>query len=192
MFGVHLLSYQPMEIKIMYRLLIISANLHGYFQSQTNLMSCQIFCSFQKLVERQFNCKIKSVQTDWGREYRTLHTYFANIVIQHRITCPHTSQQNGFVERKHRHIVEMGLWLLSHSWVPHTYWDDAFLIATYLINCLPTTPFGISPFEKLYKHALDFSSLKIFGCACFPFNLHKLDLHCIFTNFPKHRVVCNT
>ena len=35
-----------------------------------------IFHSFQKLVEHQFNCKIKSVQTDWGGEYRSLHTYF--------------------------------------------------------------------------------------------------------------------
>jgi len=80
-----------------------------------------IFCSFQKLVERQFNCKIKSVQTNWGGEYRSLHTYFTEIGIQYRISCPHTSQQNGSVERKHRHIIEMGLSLLSHSYVPHNY-----------------------------------------------------------------------
>ena len=98
----------------------------------------QIFCSFQKLVERQFNCKIKSIQTDWGGEYRSLHTYFANIGIRHRITCPHTSQQNGSVERKHRHIIETGLSLLSHSHVPHIYWDDAFLMAHIsLIAFLP-------------------------------------------------------
>jgi len=81
----------------------------------------QIFCSFQKLVECQFNCKIKSIQTDWGGEYPSLHTYFENIGIQHRITCPHTSQQNKSVERKYRHIIEIGLSLLSHSHVPHTY-----------------------------------------------------------------------
>jgi histone deacetylase 1/2 len=154
-----------------------------------------IFCLFQKLVERQFNCKIKSVQTDWGGEYRSLHTYFTKIGIQHRISCPHTSQQNGSVERKHRHIVEMGLSLLSHSHVPHTYWDNAFLMATYLINRLPTSPLGMSPLEKLYNHVPDFSSLKIFGCACFPFlrpfNRNKLDFRskrCVFLGYSNsHR-----
>ena len=92
------------------------------------------------------------------------------------------SQQNGFVEWKHRHIIETGLSLLSHSHVPHTYWDNVFLMATYLINFLPTTHLSFSPFEKLYKHAPDFSSLKYFGCACFPFlhpfNRNKLDFRC--------------
>jgi len=150
----------------------------------------QIFFSFQKLVECQFNCKIKSIQTGWGGEYRSLHTYFTNIGIQHRITYPHTSQQNESVERKHRHIIETGLSLLSHSHVPHIYWDDAFLMATYLINRLPTTPLDISPLEKLYNHTPDFSSLKIFGCACFPFlcpfNHHKLNFRskrCVFIGY---------
>jgi histone deacetylase 1/2 len=35
--------------------------------------------------------------------------------ILHRRTCPHTSQQNGTAERKHRHIVDMGLTLLAQS-----------------------------------------------------------------------------
>jgi histone deacetylase 1/2 len=35
--------------------------------------------------------------------------------IFHRRTCPHTSQQNGTAERKHRHIVDMGLTLLAQS-----------------------------------------------------------------------------
>lgn len=84
----------------------------------------------------------------------------------------------------------MGLSLLSHSYVPHTYWDNAFLMATYLINHLPTSPLGMSPLEKLYNHVLDFSSLKIFGCSCFPFlhpfSRNKLDFQskrCVFLGY---------
>jgi len=84
----------------------------------------------------------------------------------------------------------MGLSLLSHSHVPHTYWDNAFLMATYLINRLPTFSLGMSPFEKLYNHVPDFSSLKIFGCAYFPFprlfNFNKLDFRskrCVFLRY---------
>jgi len=163
--------------------------------TKSSVMS--IFCSFQKLVERQFNCKIKSIQTDWGGEYCSLHTYFTNIGIQRRISCSYTSQQNGSVERKHRHIVEMGLSLLSHSHVPHNYWNNAFLIATYLINRLPTSLLSMSPLEKLYNHAPDFSSLKFFGCARFPFlhpfNRNKLDFRskrCVFLGYScrtRHR-----
>jgi hypothetical protein len=42
------------------------------------------------------------------------------------VSCPHTHQQNGAIERKHRHIVETGLALLSHAHLPLKFWDDAF------------------------------------------------------------------
>lgn len=97
-----------------------------------------IFCAFQNMVERMFDRKIIAVQIDWGSEFRSLHKFFVTKGIQHRLTCPHTSQQNGIVERRHRNIVEIGLSLLSHSSVPLKHWDDAFLMATYLLNRLPT------------------------------------------------------
>jgi histone deacetylase 1/2 len=71
-----------------------------------------VFLQFQKHVERLLNCKIKHVQTDWGGEYEKLHPFFHNLGISHRVSCPHTHQQNGTAERKHRHIVETGLTLL--------------------------------------------------------------------------------
>ena len=77
-----------------------------------------IFCAFQNMVERMFDRKIIAVQIDWGSEFRSLHKFFVTKGIQHRLTCPHTSQQNGIVERRHRNIVEIGLSLLSHSSVP--------------------------------------------------------------------------
>jgi hypothetical protein len=54
--------------------------------------------------------------------------------ITHRLSCPHTHQQNSAVERKHRHIVKTGLALLSHANVPRHFWDDAFVTSCYLIN----------------------------------------------------------
>ena len=35
-----------------------------------------IFYHFQTLVECQFSCKIKSIQTDWGGEYSKLNQLF--------------------------------------------------------------------------------------------------------------------
>lgn len=36
---------------------------------------------------------------DWGGEFRKLNNFFVNLGIHHRITCPHTHEQNGMVER---------------------------------------------------------------------------------------------
>jgi histone deacetylase 1/2 len=52
------------------------------------------------------------MQTDWGGEYQKLNSFFNKIGIIHRVSCPHAHQQNGAAERKHRHIVEVGLSLL--------------------------------------------------------------------------------
>jgi hypothetical protein len=150
-----------------------------------------IFLQFQKYVERFFNTQIKSVQSDWGGEYRTISAFFKNCGIVHRVSCPHTHQQQGSIERKHRHVVETGLSLLSHAHMPLRFWDDAFQTACYLINRLPTHVLqNKSPFEKLFKSVPDYLFLKTFGCACWPnlrpYNSHKLQpcsLQCVFLGY---------
>jgi transposase InsO family protein len=78
-----------------------------------------IFLQIQSHVERLLNTKIKCVQSDWGGEYQKIHnTFFCSMGITHRVSCPHTHQQNGSAERKHRHIVETGLALLAHAAMP--------------------------------------------------------------------------
>jgi hypothetical protein len=42
--------------------------------------------------------------------------------------------QNESAERKHCQIVETGVAILTHSHVPIKFWDEAFLMTTYLIN----------------------------------------------------------
>ena len=74
------------------------------------------------------------MQTDWGGEYRKLNTYFQPLGIIQHLPCPHTHEQNGSVERHHRHIFETGLTFLTHASVLHQYWHFAFDTAVYLIN----------------------------------------------------------
>lgn len=116
-----------------------------------------IFLTFQKHVERQFNRQIKSVQMDGGGEFQPFHKHFMQTGIQHRISCPYTSAQNGTVERHHHQIVEVGLSLLSHANVPTSHWDSAFQMATYLINLLSST--SLNPFETLFHNPPDYSLL---------------------------------
>jgi transposase InsO family protein len=140
---------------------------------------CTIFLEFQNYFERYFNSKIIIVQSDWGGKYRSLSKILQNLGISHCLSCPHTHQQNGVVERKHRHIVEIGLAILSHAYVPLNYWDDAFQTACYLINRMPT-PLLKNPslYKVLFHTCPGHTLLRVFGCACWPnlrpYNSHKL------------------
>lgn len=149
------------------------------------------FLKFKALVETQFNAKIKAIQTDGGGEYAPFTPFLTNLGIFHRLSCPITSEQNGRVERKHRHVVELGLSTMSLASVPFKYWTYAFHTAVYLINRLPTVIHSYkSPFELLYNKLPSYSLLKVFGCSCFPclrpYNKHKLEYRsqeCIFLGY---------
>jgi histone deacetylase 1/2 len=151
----------------------------------------QVFYDFQNLVERKFNRKIISVQSDWGGEYEKLNSFFQRVGISHHVSCPHVHQQNGSAERKHRHIVEVGLALLANAAMPLKFWDEAFLTMTYLINLLPSKVIDYdTPFQRLFKETLDYSFLRVFGCACWPnlrpHNAHKLafrSIRCVFLGY---------
>jgi hypothetical protein len=67
------------------------------------------------------------MQTDWGDEYEKINSFFTKIGIYNLVSCLHAHQQNGAVERKYRHIVEVGLSLLAQTHMPLKYWDEAFL-----------------------------------------------------------------
>jgi histone deacetylase 1/2 len=73
-----------------------------------------------------------------GGEYEKLYGFFQKFGITHHVSCPHAHQQNGSAERKHHHIVEVGLALLANASMPLKFWDEAFLTTTFLINLLPS------------------------------------------------------
>jgi histone deacetylase 1/2 len=157
----------------------------------------KIFFHFRTLVERQLTTKIKYVQTYWGGEYRKLNPYFKTIGIHRRLICPHTHEQNGIVERRHRHIIETGLTLLGQCKAPLKFWSYAFERAVYLINHMPAAVLnGCTTFEHLFKSSPDYNFLRIFECLCFPllypYNQHKLDFRstpCVFLGYSSSHFV---
>ena len=100
----------------------------------------EVFKYFKATVENQLDSKIKILRTDRGGEFTSnVFKRFcsSNGIIQH-LTCPHPPQQNGVAERKHRHLVECALTMLSHSQLPPSYWSYAISTAVHIINRLPT------------------------------------------------------
>jgi transposase InsO family protein len=163
-------------------------------KNKSDMLEC--FIKFKCLIENLLSCKIKQLQTDGGGEY-TSHPFKQFLTthgIHHRITCPHTSQQNGIAERKHRHVIETGLALLAQSHLPPKYWVEACLTAVYLINRMPSqTLHNVAPYTKLFKAEPSYSDLRVFGCACYPllrpYNKHKLEFRskqCIFLGYSSN------
>lgn len=88
-------------------------------------------------MEKFFQLPIISVYSDNGGEFQALIQIFSSFGISHFTTPPHTPEHNGQAERRHRHVVEMGLTLLHHASMPLTFWSHAFQAAVYLINRMP-------------------------------------------------------
>lgn len=56
----------------------------------------------------------------------------------HLYACLYTLQQNGVVERKYQHIMNVVRSLKFQANLPIKFWVDCVLHATYLISILPS------------------------------------------------------
>lgn len=152
---------------------------------------CAMVLNFVKSVERQFNVQLKAIQCDNGGEFVPVCNVLRFSGVQIRHSCSYTHQQNGLVERKHQHITELGLAMLSKSKLSMNFWWHAFSTAVHLINVLPTPVLqGSTPCQQLFHKQPDYMSLRVFGCACYPFlrpyNTSKFQLRsskCIFVGY---------
>ena len=117
--------------------------------------------------------------------------------ILHQSYCAGTPQQNGIVEQKHRHLLEVARALLFRMRVPKFFWGDVILTACYLINTMPTRVLKYdTPFKILVrtfptsKHLFPALQPRIFGCTSYvhDYNATKSkqdprDLKCVFLGY---------
>ncbi|KAL0384763.1 UNVERIFIED_CONTAM: Retrovirus-related Pol polyprotein from transposon RE1 [Sesamum radiatum] len=134
--------------------------------------------SFLNSVQTQFHTQVKIVRSDNGSEFVNFscHDLFQSLGIIHQKSCPHTPQQNGIVERKHQHLLNMARSLMHQASLPRYFWGECILTAAYLINRLPSSVLQWkTPYEILYHKPPFLDHLRIFGCLCYATNVlpHK-------------------
>nr|CAN62086.1 hypothetical protein VITISV_035123 [Vitis vinifera] len=138
-----------------------------------------LFQNFHKMIETQYNAKVRVLRSDNGGEYQSsdLQKYLEEHDIIHQTTCSSTPQQNGVAERKNRHLLEVVRASLIAAKIPISYWGEAITSATYLINRVPSSPINFqTPLQALTNVivAPTVPNLppRVFGCMAFV-HLHK-------------------
>ncbi|XP_075098788.1 uncharacterized protein LOC142175707 [Nicotiana tabacum] len=141
------------------------------FLMSTNSNTFGLLKNFLTMVERQFGVKVQKIRTDNAFELGKGSQEAAFLAFQgvlHQTSCVATPQQNGVVERKHRHLLEIARALLFQSKLPLPYWGECVLTATYFINRLPSRVLkGKTPYFFLFKQKPSYELLKCFGYLCF-------------------------
>lgn len=150
-----------------------------------------ILATFIPYIHTQFNVKLKCVRSNGAKEFceGSMLQLYQQYGIQHQKTCTNSPQQNGVVERKHRHLLKTTRALLFQSHVPISLWGECLLAATHLINRMPLSSIKFStPYEKVFGHSSDLAHLR---CLCFVSSLKthrsKFDPRataCIFLGYP--------
>ena len=81
---------------------------------------------FFRYVSTQFESHIKNFRSDNGGEFLSLQSFFKDngVLFQH-----YTPQQNGVVERKHRHILQVERALKIQAQLPNQFWGECALTA---------------------------------------------------------------
>ncbi|KAM1466210.1 hypothetical protein ACFX2I_031434 [Malus domestica] len=133
--------------------------------------ACSIFVKFTAFVFNQFNTSIKCFQSDGGGEYmsKEFKGFLASKGISHMISCPYTPQQNGIAERRHRHVVETAITLMTEANLPQIFWYHACSHAVFLINRMPSQTLEFkSPYQLLFGKTPEIHNFKVFGTAIYP------------------------
>ena len=106
-------------------------------------------------------------------------------------SCVYTPQQNGVVEHKHRHILEIARVFHFQAHFPVHFWAECVFTAVHIINCLPI-PFlsHQTPFERLNGKLPSYSHIQVFRCLTYATDVHvphkfaSRAKRCIFLGYP--------
>ncbi|GJU93505.1 cysteine-rich receptor-like protein kinase 8 [Tanacetum coccineum] len=104
-------------------------------------------------------------------------------------------QQNGRVEMKHEHVLEVARALRFHAHLPLTHWEDCVITATYQINKTPSSVLKFkTPYEVLLQKKPVYEHLRVFGCLAMASNPDRTidkfsprGVPCLFLGYPQHQ-----
>lgn len=137
---------------------------------QTKDQVPSIISRFLEYVSNHFKTMVKHIGSDNGSKnlQEICTSLFKSKGIIHRRSLPGVPQQNGRIERKHRHLLDTARALKLHAKLPIEFLGDCLLSATYLINLMPNSVLDWKiPFHLLMSKPPSYDHLRVIGCLCF-------------------------
>lgn len=136
----------------------------------------EILKNFFNYIENHFETSVKTLRSDNGTEILQAECkeIFSEKGIKHQRSIAGVPQQNGRVERKHRHLIETARALRIYAGLPKSMLGECVLAATHLINLLPSPILNWKTlFERLFKRKLSHEHLRTIGCLCYASNTNR-------------------
>lgn len=118
------------------------------------------------MAELQSKNRNLCINTDNGSEFINyeLDSFLKEKGINHKTSIPYVPQQNGFIEREVRTVIETARTLLHESGLPHTLWAEATNTTIYVLNRTPNTETGNkTPYELWFGKKPSVKNLHVFG-----------------------------
>jgi len=119
---------------------------------------------------------VKTRWTDRGREYLSdmFKWYCEEKGITRYLTIPYTSQQNDVAERRNRTLLDMVRSMMAQAILPISFWGDALLTATYILNRVPNKSVSTTSYELWNDRKPHLDHLHPWGSAGYVHNpTHK-------------------
>src|SRR4051812_26798745 len=129
-----------------------------------------IFTSFAKRAQVEYDSKLKHIQSDNGTEFKNTHIedFLDDYGMTHEFLAAYTPQQNGVVERKNRTLIEMARTMLDEYKTPIRFWDEAINTACHIINKVYLHKFlKKTSHELITGNKTNISYLRVFGAPCY-------------------------
>jgi len=127
------------------------------------------FCTWLTATEIQSGKKLCYVLTDNGELRSTdMAHWCADCGITHQFTAPHTSAQNGRVERLHRTLMDKARTMCLACDAPLQMWDEFIVTTSYLTNLTASrTLNGHTPHKLWFNAKPSISHLREIGCRAY-------------------------
>ena len=118
-------------------------------------------------VERQFECKVKTLRSDNGGEFLSddFQIWLDETGVVHQLPIPYSPSQNGVAERYFRTLTKRSRSMLLASGLPPSFWEFGVRYACWCTNRVPSSAIaGSVPYTMLRGQVPNLALAKVFGC----------------------------
>jgi len=137
-----------------------------------------MFKDFVSKSEAHFNLNVVILYIDNVREYLSndMREFCVQKGISYHLTVPYTPQLNGVSERMIRTKTEKARAIVNGAKLDKSFWGEAVLTATYIINRIPSRALGdrpTTPYKMWHNRKPILKYFKIFGSTVYVHNKIK-------------------